>query len=231
MDDQLTEPGLNPNFAFLNFRDVQAHFADLNIALLGGRHIQTGEGYYFTLVNSYPADFKHFYQTLYGLDLKQGRAENIDYYYLDFPEESNGRLNTTDRFREMTPWEMLFALMLLNMYYDRFFEQSKELSWQVVRKEIEEGELAPLYRKAFINSASRETFSDQEIKNVFDHFKRVLRTFDRWGWVKIIQAEDADGDVVFLIRESIDRFGKLYNYEISEFDSFISQIDQKRARA
>lgn len=230
MDHQLTDSGVN-NFAFLNFPDVQAHFADLNIALLGGRHVQTGEGYFFTLVNSYSAEFKHFYHSLYGLDLKQGRAENIDYYYLDFPEDGKGRLNTTGRFREMTPWEILFALMLLNMSYDRFFEQSKEISWLIVRNEIEEGELAPLYRKAFINTTSRETYSDQEIKMIFDNFKRVLRTFERWGWVKIIQGEDADGNLLFQIRESIDRFGKLYNYEIAEFDSFIGQIDHKRVRA
>lgn len=231
MDDQFKQPELTADFAFLNHRDVQAHFADLNIALLGGRHIQTGEGYHFTVVSNYPDEFKFFYRSLYGLELKQARTENVDYYFLDFPDEGKGRLNTTDRFREMTPWEMLFALMLLNMYYDRFFEQAKLISWTQVRKEIEESELTPLYRKAFFNDPGREFFSDPEWKNLLETFKRVLRNFDRWGWVKVQRAEEEEGELTFLIRESIDRFGKLYQYEITEFDSFIDQIHQKRARS
>jgi hypothetical protein len=228
MDDQFKEPELITRFDFLGHRDVQAHFADLNIALLGGRHIQTGEGYHFTLVNSYPDEFKFFYRSLYGLELKQARVENIDYYYLDFPDEGKGKLNTTDRFREMTAWEMLIALMLLNMYYDRFFEQTKLINWPVIQKEIMESEFAPLYKKAFFNTLIREYYSDTEWKGLFDHFKRVIKSFERWGWVKQQVAEDGDGDLAFLIRESIDRFGKLYQYEINEFENFIEQINQKR---
>jgi hypothetical protein len=231
MDDQFAAPDLTANFAFLNHRDVQAHFADLNIALLGGRHIQTGEGYQFTLVNTYPEEFRHFYRTLYGLELHQARAENIDYFYLDFPDEGKGRLNTSDRFREMTAWETLFALMFLNMYYDRFFEKTKVVTWPVLRREIEEGDLAHLYRKAFFNSTHREILSDQEVKSLSEMLKRVLKNFERWGWVKILPLEEADGELAFEIRESIDRLGKLYNYEISDFDQFIKQIDLKRTRA
>ncbi|MDB5141665.1 MAG: hypothetical protein JWQ66_378 [Mucilaginibacter sp.] len=231
MDDQFKQPELTANFAFLGHRDVQAHFADLNIALLGGRHIQTGEGYHYTLVSNYPDEFRHFYQQLYGLELKKARAESIDYFYLDFPDEGKGKLNTSDRFREMTPREMLFALMLLNMYYDRFFEQTKLISQSLIKKEIEESELTPLYKKAFFNNSVREFYSDNEWKNFFDIFKRVLRTFDRWGWVKMLPAEEADGEFSFLIRESIDRFGKIYQYEITDFDNFIDQIHQKKGKS
>ncbi len=231
MDNQFKEQELISDFSFLSHRDVQAHFADLNITLLAGRHIQTGEGYHFTLVNNYPDEFKFFYRSLYGLELKQARVENIDYYYLDFPDEGKGKLNTADRFREMTPWEILIALMLLNMYYDRFFEQTKIVSWVVIQKEIMDSEMAQLYKKAFFNNTIREYYSDLEWKTLFDAFKRVLRNFDRWGWIKLQAAEEGDGDLVFVIRESIDRFGKLYQYEISQFDIFIEQINQKRTKA
>lgn len=231
MEHEFTQSGLTLDFAFLNHREVHAHFADLNIALLAGRHIQTGEGYHFTLVNNYSDEFRFFYRSLYGLELKQARTEQIDYYYLDFPEEGKGRLNNTNRFREMTTWEILFALMLLNMYYDRFFEQTKIISWALVRTEIEESELSPLYKKAFFNDSTRENFTDPEWKSLLDNFKRVLRNLDRWGWVKILPQDETDGELTFLIRESIDRFGKIYQYEISDFDNFIEQLRQKRTRA
>lgn len=231
MDNQSKTEELTADYSFLQRRDVQTHFADLNIALLGGRHIQTGEGYVFTLVNSYPDEFRFFYRSLYGLELKQARAENIDYYYLDFPDEGKGKLATTDRFREMTPWEIIIALMLLNFYYDRYFEQTKVITWSQLQKEILEGELSKLYKKTFFNGEMRDFYSDPDWKALADNFKRVLRNFDRWGWVKMQPAEEGDGDLAFLIRESIDRFGKLYDYEISQFEQFIGQVNQKRSKA
>ncbi len=231
MDDQFKAPELSADYSFLARRDVQAHFADLNISLLGGRHIQTGEGYTFTLVNSYPDEFRFFYRNLYGLELKQARVENIDYFYLDFPEEGKGRLATTDRFREMTPWEIIIALMLLNMYYDRYFEQTKMITWSVLQKEIMESEMTALYKKTFFNNQVRDFYSDAEWKTLSDTFKRVLRNFDRWGWVKLQPIEEGEGELVFLIRESIDRFGKLYDYEISQFEQFIAQVNQKRSKS
>ena len=131
----------------------------------------------------------------------------------------------------MTAWETLFALMFLNMYYDRFFEKTKVITWPVIRREIEEGDLAHLYRKAFFNNTHRENLSDQEVKTLSEMLKRVLKNFERWGWVKILPIEEAEGELAFEIRESIDRLGKLYNYEISDFDQFIKQIDLKRTRA
>ncbi|KAA9338792.1 condensin complex protein MksE [Adhaeribacter soli] len=226
MDNQFKEHDVILNFSFLGHRDVQAHFADLNIALLSGRHIQTGEGYLFTLVNHYQDEFKIFYRSLYGLELKQAKVDNTNYYYLDFPEEGKGKLYTSDRFREMTSWEIIVALMLLNMYYERSFEQAKVINWEIIQKEIMESELAPLYKKAFFNNSIREFYTNSEWKVLFDKFKRVLRIFDRWGWIKLQTVEE--GEFVFLIRESIDRFGKLYQYEISHFDIFIEQINQKK---
>jgi chromosome condensin MukBEF MukE localization factor len=231
MDDQFKAEELTADYSFLARRDVQAHFADLNIALLGGRHIQTGEGYAYTLMNSYPDEFRFFYRSLYNLELKQARAENIDYYYLDFPEEGKGKLTTTDRFREMTPWEIIIALMLLNLYYDRYFEQTKMITWSQLQKEILESELSTQYKKTFFNGEVRDFYSDGDWKTLLDNFKRVFRHFDRWGWIKLQPAEEGEGDLAFLIRESIDRFGKLYDYEISQFEQFVAQANQKRSKA
>ena len=229
MDDQPKAEALTQDYSFLLRRDVQAHFADLNIALLSGRHIQTGEGYIFTLINSYPDEFLFFYRNLYGLELKQARAEQIDYYYLDFPDEGKGKLATTDRFREMTQWEIVIALMLLNLYYDRYFEQTKIITWNQLQKEILESDLSTLYKKAFFKNQLRDSYSDPEWKSLFDNFNRALKNFDRWGWVRLQPAEEGEGELAFLIRESIDRFGKLYDYEINQFGQFVQQVNQSKA--
>jgi len=228
MEHNTKGESLIAEYSFLTHHNVQSHFADLNIALLSGRHIQTGEGYLFKLVNSYSDEFRNFYRTLYGLELSKGRVENMDYFYLDFPEEGRGKLNTSERFREMTPWEAIIGLMLLNMYYDRTFEMTKTINWPTITKEIMESDMTSLYKKAFFNNTIRDNYTDSEWKNIHEKFKRVLRTFDRWGWIKLQPSDGGEDDPVFVIRDSIDRFGKLYNYEISQFDHFVDQINKKR---
>lgn len=228
MEHNIKGESLIAEYSFLTHHNVQSHFADLNIALLSGRHIQTGEGYLFNLVSSYSDELRNFYRNLYGLELSKGRVENMDYYYLDFPEEGRGRLNTSERFREMTPWEAIIGLMLLNMYYDRTFEMTKTINWPTITKEIMESDMTSLYKKAFFNNTIRDNYTDSEWKKIREKFKRVLRIFDRWGWIKLQPSDGGEDDPVFVIRDSIDRFGKLYNYEISQFDHFVEQINKKR---
>lgn len=228
MDYDYKDREVNHDFSFLNFSDVQTHFADLNISLLRGRHVQTGEGYIFTLVNNYFSEFTFYYRSLYGLDLKREKSENIEYYYLDFPEEGKGKLYSSDRHREMSAWDSLIALMLLNMYYDRLFDHTKTINRPILENEIMNSDLAPLYKKVFFNNVIRDFYSDPEWKTAMDHYKRALRTLDQLGWVKLLPAEEGDGDILFIIRESINRFSNLYHYEISHFDTFVEQIMQKK---
>lgn len=228
MDHEYKDRELNHDFSFLNYADVQTHFADLNISLLRGRHIQTGEGYIFTLVNNYVSEFTFYYRTLYGLELKREKSENIEYYYLDFPDEGKGKLYSSDRHREMSAWESLIAFMLLNMYYDRLFDRTKTINRPILENEIMNSDLSPSYKKVFFNNAIRDFYSDPEWKTAMDHFKRALRTLDQLGWVKLLPADEGDGDILFIIRESINRFANLYHYEISHFDTFVEQIIQKK---
>ncbi|WP_437919677.1 condensin complex protein MksE [Sphingobacterium sp. LRF_L2] len=228
MDFEYTNREVDHDFSFLNFSDVKAHFADLNIELLRGRHIQTGEGYIFTLVNNYSSEFQFYYRTLYGLELKREKSENIEYYYLDFPEEGKGRLYSNDRHREMSTWESLIAFMLLNMYYDRLFDRTKTINRSILEQEIMNSDLSPSYKKIFFNNAVRDFYSDPEWKTAMDNYKRVLRTLDQLGWVKLLPAGEGDGDILFIIKESINRFAALYQYEISHFDTFVEQILQKK---
>lgn len=228
MDYDYKDREVNHDFSFLSFTDVQAHFADLNISLLRGRHVQTGEGYIFTLVNNYVSEFTFYYRSLYGLDLKREKSENIEYYYLDFPEEGKGKLYSSDRHREMSAWDSLIALMLLNMYYDRLFDHTKTINRPILENEIMNSDLAPLYKKIFFNNVIRDFYSDPEWKTAMDHYKRALRTLDQLGWVKLLPSGEGDGDILFIIRESINRFSNLYHYEISHFDTFVEQIMQKK---
>ncbi|MFP5439034.1 MAG: condensin complex protein MksE [Bacteroidia bacterium] len=228
MEHRIEGEELTTNYSFLSHHNVRAYFADVNISLLSGRHIQAGEGYLFSLLSSYPDEFRNFYRSLYGLELHKGRMESTEYFYLDFPQEGKGKLNTSERFREMSHWEMLIGFMLLNLYYDRMFEMTKTIDWSVLVKEIAESDLSGHYRKVFFNNANRDHYTDAEWKTVRENFKRVLRTFDRWGWVKLATSEGGDDEPVFVIRDSIDQFGKLYHYEISQFDHFVEQVNKKR---
>ncbi|MBC3844961.1 MULTISPECIES: condensin complex protein MksE [Winogradskyella] len=215
------------NFTFLENSDVQEHFADLNIELLSGRHIQKDRFYLYKLLKDYYNELSFYYEKLYGLELIIETRENSKYYYVDYPEDSKGALSHTSRHKKLTPKQTLVGIILLNMYYEKYFENKKEVRFVDIKKEIKESDNNILYKKLFFNKVQDDyTEGDWSIK-VIKPFKSVLRDFNKLGWITNLGIEDGE-EIHFELREPIIRFQKLYEDEITNFTQFsekyLSQI-------
>ncbi|MBV8802906.1 MAG: hypothetical protein JO131_08110 [Gammaproteobacteria bacterium] len=217
---------INNVFSFLEKEEVQEYFADLNIALLRGRHIQKNDYHLFHLLNAYQKEFANYYKLLYNLLLEKDRMDNEIYYYLDFPIDGRGKLADYSRHKELTEKQIVIGLMLLNMYYDRFFENPKEINWIDIKKEITEGESSSLYKKLLFNHI-RDDYSDQEWSRVTKLLRQVLKKFETLGWIQELKLTEVD-ELRFTLRESIHRLAKLYKYEIENFDEFIKEYNSKK---
>lgn len=226
MENEYIQPKESP-FAFLEEKDTQDHFANLNIELLRGAHIQKDNYYLFQLLSNHEPDLHSFYKTFYGLNLVSDKYDNEVFFYLDLYEESKGKLYPSSRHRELSEGEVVIAIMLLNMYYDRYFEHSKEIQWSDIRKEILEGENSALYKKLIFNDV-RDEYSDPEWEGAKKNFKRTLRDLSVLGWIKRLSNEDSE-DIHFSIKESIHRFAKLYATEINSFDEFVTKYRENKA--
>lgn len=214
-------PSQGSPFFFLSNANVQNHFADLNIDLLQGKHIMSNDYYSFQLLRDYYPELKQYYHELYQLNLEKVTIDNSAYFYLDFPVDSKGKLNNSNRYREISEQQVIIGIILLNMYYDRYFEYPKELFWENIKEEIEQSELKDLYKNLFFGEI-RTFYTDREWERVQELFRRTLNSFAQLGWInKLSKGKE---DIHFELKESIHRFAELYKFEIEDFPQFVSKI-------
>ena len=75
--------------------------------------------------------------------------EGVTYFFLTFQEDSKGVLSTNSRHRDLTAIETITAITLLQMYYDKYFENVKEVSFLDIKARIKESEFSHLYKSVF----------------------------------------------------------------------------------
>lgn len=222
MEHSDTEEIENP-FGFLDEEDVQEHFANLNIELLRGKHIQDDLFYEYQLLDIYEKELRNYYDKLYQLQLRKESFDSKNYYFLTFKEDTKGALVSQKRHKELSPIETIVAITILNMYYERFFDNEKLISYQEIRYQIDKGENSDHYKRAFFKGIVQDDYSPSEWSQVFKNIKTVISDFDQLGWVQKIST-DSDKDFTFRIKESIHRFYLLYKEEIDDFESFLKTI-------
>lgn len=214
------------SYNYLQKDEFQRHFADLNIELLRGGHIQDDNYYLFDLLRKFPNELNHYYKSFYNLELAKETKDNTTFYYLDFIGESKGRLSPTSRNKELSENQTIVGIMLLSMYYDRYFEKPKNIVFEDIKKEITDGEHSTLY-KILLFKEKRESYSESEWGRVVKMLKSTIRDFEKMGWVKRLNSENPEG-IAFTIKESIYRFQKLYENEIANFETFVNEYRKQK---
>jgi len=229
MEHEDSSEVIRKTFDFLNDVFVKQHFAELNIALLNGRHIQQRDDHLFQLLDEYTNDFIHYYESLYGLNLCKKMRDNSIYYYLDFPEDTRTKMSLPEHSRQLTQRETIIGVMLLNMYYDRYFDDIKEIHWSTIETEILEGKNSELYKKLFFGDV-RDFYTPQEWGLRKKNFKDTIKTFEKLGWVEKHSStsfNDKD-DIHFILHPSIHRLATLYKQELDNFDDFVESYYQSK---
>lgn len=218
MEDEINQLS---DYSFLIEEDVEKYFADLNINLLSGKHIDNSDYTLYSLLEKYEERWKAFYKNLYRLNLISDVFDRSVYYYLDFFDSSKGKLNDTTRYKALTEMQTITGLMLLDMYYLHYFENQKIIHWEDIRKQIEESDHKKNYQKIFFNSI-RPFYSEIEWQNTEKRFKEAINSFDKLGWV--VKQFSQGEELVFEIKPAIQRIAKLYNSELEDLELFIQNL-------
>jgi chromosome condensin MukBEF MukE localization factor len=211
----------NEDYSFLEEDRMKMYFADLNIKLLSGRHLQSDEYNLFTILGDYYDEFKSFYNNLYKLNLVRDTYDNSVYYYLDFFEGSKGKLTDPSRIKTLTEWQTVAGLMLLDMYYSRYFEDPKQIKWQDIKYEIEAGDKKETYQSLFFKSV-RTGFTPNEWTEVEKKFRNTVQSFHELGWVNKVSGQNEE--LLFELKPSIHRIARLYEKELLNFQDFVSHF-------
>lgn len=207
-------------FEFLNKEYVQKHFAELNIALLKGRHIMPSSPALFALLDEFEKEFGHYYSTLYSLMLEKRSHDNVTYFYLEFPKAGRGRLSNPALYDEMDGKTTIVACILANLYFANYFSYDKKFHWDDIQYEIEHGEHREAYQQLFFNDI-RQDYTDNEWSNVRRLFGTVINFFNRIG---LVEKEEAEEELHFTILPTINHFIEVYKNEIEQIDEFLNDL-------
>jgi hypothetical protein len=214
-------------YDFLSDDEVEKYFADINIMLLSGKHID--EKYYaaFSTLERKADQWTQFYKNLYNLNLVADTFDGHRYFYLNFFDTAKGKFTDNSRHRELTETQTLIGLMLLDIYYKRFFDEHKIVRWSDLRNVILEGEHQDAYKRILFNEVrDSNTYDAKEWGYVIKKINSAIDLFDKIGWVETqypILADVPD----FEIRPAINRLAKLYEYELQNLETFVSILKKE----
>lgn len=212
------------SYAFLLEEKVEKHFADINIMLLSGKHIDQKNYAIFSLLEEMEDHWMFFYKNLYNLNLVADQFDGHSYYYLDFFDTGKGKFTDNARHRELTETQTLVGLMLLDIYYKRFFDERKIIRWVDLRNVILEGEQNESYKKILFSEVRQSnTYDLKEWSNVIRKINSAIDVFDKLGWVEK-QSSSSGEELEFEIRPAINRLAKMYEYELQNFDEFVENV-------
>lgn len=214
------------HYCFLSEESVEKYFADINILLLSGKHID--QKYYaeYIVLESYELKWRNFYSSLYRLNLIADISDRSRYYYLDFTENGKGKLSDASRNKELTELQTLIGLTLLDMYYQKYFDEEKIIYWNDIKTQILESDHQEAYKRILFNDI-RDSYDEKEWSTVENKFGKTIDSFDKLGWVE--KHSGRNEELVFEIRPAIHRLTKLYQEEIQNFELFSQQLKNDEA--
>lgn len=213
-------------YSFLNEERVEKYFADINIMLLSGKHIDQKTYAIFSLLEEMESHWRNFYKNLYNLNFVTANFDGQTYFYLDFFDTAKGRFSDNFRHKELTEMQLLIGLSMLDIYYKRFFDEKKVIKWSDIVNLIIEGEQQQAYKKIFFNSVRQSnTYDEKDWKQVERKITSVIDSFDKLGWVEKLSSQNEE--LVFEIRPAINRLAKLYEDELTQFDDFVANLKKQ----
>lgn len=215
------------SFDFLEIDKVEQNFASININLLRGRHIQQDEFKHFQVIDEYFDHFMFYYDRLYHLELKRKISHDVHYFYLNFSEETKGKLNSSSLHHFLTEQQTIVSLLLLNMYYSQYFSFEKEFSWEDIKAEILSGENSKSYQKFFFKKVKSGGYTDPQWSEAKKSVNSTIKGLEKLGWCEKKKGIGRN-EIQFTIRESINRFVEMYQSELSNFEEFAEKISKKR---
>ena len=206
----------NTSYAFLNSESARKNFADTDFVLKQGHHIQDhgNDHKLFVFVDEYyEKGLQIFYENIYGLKLHREESDRERYYFLSFPEDGKGKFGKDNRSKELEDDKLIFGILLLNLYKEKFFEK-KEIRYHELEQIFKESEHKDLWLQLLYGKIKNNYSPGEEIE-VRNKITRILKSFEDLGWIEFINQEETH----FEILTSIDRISKLYGDMINNVEN------------
>ncbi|MFM2284105.1 MAG: hypothetical protein RL222_1609 [Bacteroidota bacterium] len=215
----------NADYTFLNSEQATKYFADADIALKQGRHIQdfgTDIRLFSFIDEFYEKGLEDYYKQFFGMNLVCDKSDNGKFYYLDFPDDGKGKFGKENRSKELEDDKVIFAILFLNLYKERFFEQ-KEFTWQELEQIFKEGEHKELWQNILFSKV-KQNYTPREEQDVKDKVRKILSDFEKLGWIVLKNQEE----IHFEVLPSIERISRLYGDVIENLESIEEYLNNEQ---
>ncbi len=215
----------NANYTFLISEQATKYFADADIALKQGRHIQdfgTDIRLFSFIDEYYEKGLEDYYKQFFGMNLVCDKSDNGKFYYLDFPDDGKGKFGKENRSKELEEDKVIFAILFLNLYKERFFEQ-KEFNWQELEQIFKEGEHKELWQKILFSKV-KQNYTPREEQEVKDKVRKILSDFEKLGWIVFKNPDE----IHFEVLPSIERISRLYGDVINNLESIEEYLNNEQ---
>ena len=215
----------NTNFPFLNAEQAKKYFADADIALKQGKHIQDfgNDIRLFSFIDEYyDKGLEDYYKQFFGMNLVSDKSDSGKFFYLNFPEDGKGKFGKENRSKELEDDKVIFAILFLNLYKEKFFEQ-KEFQWQELEQTFKESEHKELWQNILYGKI-KQNYTPKEELDVKDKVRKILIDFEKLGWITFKNQEE----VHFEILPSIERMSKLYEDVINNVESIEEYLSNEQ---
>jgi len=215
----------NTNFPFLNAEQAKKYFADADIALKQGKHIQDfgNDIRLFSFIDEYyDKGLEDYYKQFFGMNLVSDKSDSGKFFYLNFPEAGKGKFGKENRSKELEDDKVIFAILFLNLYKEKFFEQ-KEFQWQELEQTFKESEHKELWQNILYGKI-KQNYTPKEELDVKDKVRKILIDFEKLGWITFKNQEE----VHFEILPSIERMSKLYEDVINNVESIEEYLSNEQ---
>jgi hypothetical protein len=206
-------------FEFLDSSDSEESFANCDIALRGGRHIQNHHHeirLYDYISNNYD-ELVYFYLKLFGLHLKFSVHHDNKYYFLDFAADSKGKYGGT-RSAPLSARHTLFGLLLLKIHrLENYFGKNDiDIGKLKERLKNENNTYRDDIYRLFARVSGKGGATEPDETNIDTWIDNSLAKFEELGWIYFESTTDH-----FTILTSFNRLFELYLTEIKEFDKIL----------
>ena len=210
----------NKKYGFLETDEANSLFAELDIALKMGQHVQNypHQVELFNFLEKYEEELRAYYRNIFKVNLAAKGTDYTRYFFLELDEESRGIVKT--RSKKLSPEYTLLGILLLKIHrIDKYFVNDiyiPDLIQLIKSNEEYKNYIYNLFAKR------REKEATDIDENTIDEWVRnALQHFDRLGWIYF----DPRNKDLFEIMPSIDRLFTMYSYEIHNIDRLIDETN------
>lgn len=215
-----TEKDLNVRYSFMVDKMAKSTFAKLDYLLRSGMHIQRSfpkPASLYTFLEKHYFSLQAYYDDFFEMFLKKEGEEWNTYFYIDFHENSRGKIPTDNSYRwYLKPEYILIGLIFFKIYkLDGNIEVAKISDFiNLLYQEYDEL-LSKMQR--IVSSIESDADSDMNEGKLRSLVYKAFAEFEQLGWI----SRDTNDNDYFTYQPSFERLRRIYYPQIETIDEII----------